>query len=90
MATKIPPHNLGEVAQCIARLIDKPKTSVAELAAMLPGPDFPTGGIIVGRAGVDEAYRTGRGRLVVRARATIEEGKDRDRILIHGNSLPGQ
>lgn len=83
MATKIPPHNLGEVASVIARLIDKPKLSVAEVAALLPGPDFPTGGIIVGREGVDEAYRTGRGRLVVRARATIEEGRERDRILIH-------
>jgi DNA gyrase subunit A len=83
MATKIPPHNLAEVAHVIAKLIDKPKLSVAEVAALLPGPDFPTGGLLLGRAGAEEAYLTGRGRLVIRARVTVEEGKDRDRILIH-------
>jgi len=83
MATKIPPHNLGEVAAVIAKLIDKPAMKPAEVAALLPGPDFPTGGIIVGRAGIDEAYRTGRGRLVVRARAAVEEGRgDREAVII--------
>ncbi len=83
MATKIPPHNLAEVARVIAALIDKPKMTPAKVAAMLPGPDFPTGGVIVGRAGIDDAYRTGRGRVVVRARAAVEEARgDRERIVI--------
>jgi DNA gyrase subunit A len=83
MATKIPPHNLAEVTRVIVALIDKPDLSADKVAAMLPGPDFPTGGLIVGRAGIDDAYRTGRGRLVVRARAMVEEGQgDRERIII--------
>jgi DNA gyrase subunit A len=83
MATKIPPHNLGEVARVIAALIDKPDLTPAKVAGMLPGPDFPTGGVIVGRAGIDDAYLTGRGRIVVRARAAVEEGRgDRERIII--------
>ena len=84
MATKTPPHNLAEVARVITALIDKPNLTLEKVAAMLPGPDFPTGGVIVGRAGIDDAYRTGRGRIVVRAQATIEEMRgDRERILIH-------
>ncbi len=89
MATKMPPHNLAEVARVITKLIDRPNMSVAKLTALLPGPDFPTGGIIVGRAGIEDAYRTGRGRLVVRARALVEEGRgDRERIII--NEIPYQ
>jgi DNA gyrase subunit A len=84
MATKIPPHNLAEVARVIAALVDKPNLKPEQVAALLPGPDFPTGGIIVGRAGIDDAYRTGRGRIVVRARATVEGTRgDRERILLH-------
>ena len=84
MATKIPPHNLAEVARVICALVDKPDMKPEKVAAMLPGPDFPTGGVIVGRAGIDDAYRTGRGRIVVRARATIEDMRgDRERIVIH-------
>jgi DNA gyrase subunit A len=84
MATKIPPHNLAEISRVICALIDKPELKPEKVAAMLPGPDFPTGGVIVGRAGIDDAYRTGRGRIVVRARATIEDMRgDRERIVIH-------
>jgi DNA gyrase subunit A len=83
MATKIPPHNLAEVTRVVTALIDKPNMKVEQVAALLPGPDFPTGGIIVGRSGVDEAYRTGRGRITVRARAALEEARgDRERIII--------
>jgi DNA gyrase subunit A len=89
MATKIPPHNLAEVARVVTALIDKPDMTPAKVAAQLPGPDFPTGGLIIGRAGVEEAYRTGRGRVVVRARASVEEGRaDRERIII--NEIPYQ
>ncbi|UCH77426.1 MAG: DNA gyrase subunit A [Candidatus Coatesbacteria bacterium] len=83
MATKIPPHNLAEVARVVTALIDKPKMKLEQVAALLPGPDFPTGGLIVGRSGVDEAYRTGRGRITVRARVALEEARgDRERIII--------
>jgi DNA gyrase subunit A len=79
MATNIPPHNLRELAAAISFLIDKFDTiddvSVEELLQFIPGPDFPTGGIIVGREGIDSAYATGRGRLVVRGMAHIEESK---------------
>jgi DNA gyrase subunit A len=89
MATKIPPHNLAEVARVICALVDKPDLKPEKVAAMLPGPDFPTGGVIVGRAGIDDAYRTGRGRIVVRARSTVEEMRgDRERIVI--NEIPYQ
>ncbi len=89
MATKMPPHNLAEVARVIAALIDKPNMTLAKVAAMLPGPDFPTGGVIVGRAGIEDAYLTGRGRIVVRARAAVEEARaDRERIVL--NEIPYQ
>jgi DNA gyrase subunit A len=89
MATKIPPHNLAEVARVICALVDKPDMKPEKVAAMLPGPDFPTGGVIVGRGGIDDAYRTGRGRIVVRARATVEDMRgDRERIVI--NEIPYQ
>jgi DNA gyrase subunit A len=73
MATNIPPHHLAEVAAAITTYIDNPATSVEELMKHVKGPDFPTGGIIVGRSGIRDAYRTGRGRIVMRARAHIEE-----------------
>jgi DNA gyrase subunit A len=73
MATNIPPHRLTEVVDAIVALIDDPNASVDTLSKHVKGPDFPTGGIIVGRAGIREAYRSGRGRIVMRARAHIEE-----------------
>src|SRR5213592_1931676 len=73
MATNIPPHNLGEVVNALVALIDEPEIDVDRLTRHIKGPDFPTGGIIVGREGIREAYRSGRGRIVMRARAHIEE-----------------
>ncbi|MBM3676633.1 MAG: DNA gyrase subunit A, partial [Actinobacteria bacterium] len=73
MATNIPPHHLGETIDAVVQLIDKPDASVDDLMKHVRGPDFPTGGIIVGRSGIRDAYRTGRGRVVMRARAHIEE-----------------
>ena len=73
MATNIPPHNLAEAVDAIVALIDKPSASVEDLMKHLKGPDFPTGGIILGRSGIRDAYRTGRGRIVMRARAHVEE-----------------
>ena len=73
MATNIPPHNLAETIDAVVALIDKPSASVEDLMKHVKGPDFPTGGIVVGRSGVRDAYRTGRGRIVMRARAHIEE-----------------
>jgi DNA gyrase subunit A len=82
MATNIPPHNLGEViAACIA-LIDKPDLALDELLALVPGPDFPTGGIILGRAGIRDAYRSGRGSIVVRGRVATETSKRGDTLII--------
>jgi DNA gyrase subunit A len=73
MATNMPPHRLAETIDAVVALIDKPSASVEDLMKYVKGPDFPTGGIIVGRSGVRDAYRTGRGRIVTRARAHIEE-----------------
>ena len=73
MATNMPPHNLGEVVDAIVALIDDPTADVDRLSRHLKGPDFPTGGIILGREGIREAYRSGRGRILVRARAHVEE-----------------
>jgi DNA gyrase subunit A len=73
MATNMPPHRLSETIDAIVTLIDKPNANVDDLMKHLKGPDFPTGAIIVGRAGIRDAYRTGRGRIVMRARAHIEE-----------------
>ncbi len=73
MATNIPPHNLGEVVDALVALIDEPTIDVERLGRHIKGPDFPTGGIIVGRSGIRDAYRSGRGRVVMRARAHIEE-----------------
>ncbi len=73
MATNMPPHHLGEAIDAVVALIDKPDANVEDLMKHLRGPDFPTGAIIVGRSGIRDAYRTGRGRIVMRARAHIEE-----------------
>jgi DNA gyrase subunit A len=82
MSTNIPPHNLGEVVAALTYLIGDPEAELDALMGFIMGPDFPTGGIIYGRGGIRDAYATGRGRIVVRARAHIEEQKDRDRIVI--------
>src|SRR3954463_15415 len=73
MATNIPPHNLAETIDAVVALIEKPDANVEDLMKHVKGPDFPTGAIIVGRAGIRDAFRTGRGRVVMRARAHIEE-----------------
>jgi DNA gyrase subunit A len=73
MATNIPPHNLGEVIDAVVTLIEKPDANVEDLMKHVKGPDFPTGAIVVGRSGIRDAYRSGRGRVVMRARAHIEE-----------------
>ncbi|MBD3399775.1 MAG: DNA gyrase subunit A [Candidatus Coatesbacteria bacterium] len=83
MASHMAPHNLGEVCRAVAAYIDNPEITVGELLEYIPGPDFPTGGVILGREGIREAYATGRGKLTVRGRAVIEEyKKDRQRIVI--------
>ena len=73
MATNIPPHNLGEVIDGCLALIDNPEVTIDELMQFIPGPDFPTAGLINGRSGIIEAYRTGRGRIYMRARSEIED-----------------
>jgi len=89
MATNIPPHNLGEIVDGLVALIDNPEMTADEIMKYVPGPDFPTGGLICGRAEIVEAYRTGRGRLVVRARASTEQAaKGRERIIV--TELPYQ
>ena len=83
MATSIPPHNMGEVCQALIMLLDNPEISIEEIMTVLPGPDFPTGGIICGRSGIRKAYLTGRSTIVVRARCHIEESKKgRSRIVV--------
>src|SRR6478735_4294295 len=76
MATNIPPHNLGEVIDATVHMIDNPDATPDKLMEFVKGPDFPTGGQILGRAGIMDAYRTGRGSVKMRAKATIEEGKN--------------
>ncbi|MGH6763828.1 MAG: DNA gyrase subunit A [Phyllobacterium sp.] len=83
MATNIPPHNLGEIVNACMALIDNPAIELPELMTIVPGPDFPTGGIILGRSGIHSAYSTGRGSVVMRGRATIEPMRgDREAIII--------
>ncbi len=90
MATNIPPHNLNEVIDACVALLDDPETTLADLMQYIKGPDFPTKGIIMGRAGIRQAYATGRGKILVRARAEFEEyGRDhRTRIIV--TELPYQ
>lgn len=82
MATNIPPHNLGEVIDGIIMLIDKPDATVIELMTKIKGPDFPTAGLILGKNGIREAYETGRGKIVVRAKSEIIEENGRNKIII--------
>ena len=90
MATNIPPHNLGEVIDACVAWIENPDLGLAELMAYLPGPDFPTAGIINGSRGIREAYQSGRGRIYVRARTRIEEGSSGARQSIVVTELPYQ
>ncbi|OUP77923.1 DNA gyrase subunit A [Anaeromassilibacillus sp. An172] len=89
MATNIPPHNLGEVVDAMDYLIDNPDATVADLMEYIPGPDFPTGATIMGRSGIRAAYATGRGKIVVRAKAEIVEEKN-GRFKIIVTELPYQ
>src|SRR5712664_979769 len=83
MATNIPPHNLREIIDATVLLIEKPEASLKEMMKLVPGPDFPTGGFIAGREGIEQAYKTGRGSFTMRAKAAIEDaGKDRENIII--------
>jgi DNA gyrase subunit A len=83
MATSIPPHNLGEVCRGVIALLDNPEITIQELMEHVPGPDFPTGGIICGRSAIWRGYETGRSTIVVRARTSVEETPKRTRIIIH-------
>ena len=83
MATNIPPHNLGEVIDAIDLVMDNPDCTLDEIMEHIKGPDFPTGGIIMGRAGIRAAYATGRGKITLRANTTIEEVKGRQCIIVH-------
>ena len=89
MATNIPPHNLGETIDAVCKLIDDPDCELAELMECIPGPDFPTGGIIMGRSGIRAAYATGRGKITVRAKTEIIETKN-GRFKIIVSELPYQ
>ena len=84
MATNIPTHNLGEVISAIHVLMDNPDATTEDLMKVLPGPDFPTGGVVMGKSGIRKAYETGRGTIVVRAKVDIEERKNgRQQIVVH-------
>ncbi len=86
MATNIPPHNLGETIDALLAMMEKPDISLDELMEHLPGPDFPTGGTILGRSGIRAAYATGRGSIIKRAKVSVEElrkGKDREALIVH-------
>ncbi|MBD3314313.1 MAG: DNA gyrase subunit A [Chitinivibrionales bacterium] len=83
MATNMAPHNLTEVVNAVIAAIDDPEIEIADLMKIIPGPDFPTGGVIYGRSGIRDAYMTGRGKVIVRARASVEEQENgRERIII--------
>ncbi|MCG8571495.1 MAG: DNA topoisomerase 4 subunit A, partial [Spirochaetes bacterium] len=88
MATNIAPHNVKEVVDAITAQIDNPEISINELMDHIKGPDFPTGGIIFGREGIKKAFKTGRGKITIRAKVTVEEHKNRECIIV--NELPYQ
>src|SRR5919106_3111443 len=90
MTTNIPPHNLGEAVGAIRRLVDNPDATVKDLRKFIKGPDFPTGGIIYGRDGIKECYEKGRGRIVIRARAIVEERESTGKQQIVVNEFPYQ
>jgi len=73
MATNIPPHNIGEAIDAVTMLIDNPDATIEDLMKVIPGPDFPTGGVIMGREGIVDAYTTGRGSIKVRGKAHVEQ-----------------
>ena len=89
MATSIPPHNLGEIIDATLHLVDNPEATVKDLMKFVKGPDFPTGGLILGRDGITEAYKTGRGSIKMRAKVAIEEG-ERGQMRIVVSELPYQ
>jgi DNA gyrase subunit A len=83
MATNMAPHNMGEIVDGLAMLIDNPDTTVEELMRAVPGPDFPTGGVVYGRNGIYEAYKTGKGKVIIRGKAEVVKGAgDREEIII--------
>ena len=89
MATNIPPHNLGETIDAVLAFMDKPDITLDELLELIPGPDFPTGASILGRAGIRAAYATGRGSIIMRAKVAVEElRKDREALIV--NEIPYQ
>ena len=90
MATSIPPHNMGEVVDAAIHLIENPKATVADLMRLVPGPDFPTAGMILGRDGIRQAYEKGRGTIAVRARATVEVHPRTEREAIVVTEIPYQ
>ncbi|HET7111877.1 MAG TPA: DNA gyrase subunit A [Gemmatimonadales bacterium] len=90
MATNIPPHNLKEIAKAIELLVDEPESTIADLRKVVKGPDFPTGGFIYGREGIKDAYETGRGRVIMRARAQIEEKESSGKSQIVITEIPYQ
>ncbi len=90
MATNIPPHNLREIVDAIIAFIDNPEITIDELMRIVPGPDFPTRGIIYGRSGIREAYETGKGHIVLRARAHIEQSRKDGRVRIVITEIPYQ
>ena len=90
MATKIPPHNLGEIIDGLIAVIDNPKLEVEELLELIPGPDFPTGGFIMGRDSIHQAYRTGRGIIPMRAKAMVEQNSRTGRESIIVTEIPFQ
>ena len=88
MATNIPPHNLGEVIDGVVAMIDNPEITIDELIKIIPAPDFPTRAIIMGKKGPEEAYKTGRGSIIIRSRAEIEENEDTGKCRIVVTELP--
>jgi DNA gyrase subunit A len=90
MATNIPPHNLREVAKAVELLVDEPESTIADLRKVIKGPDFPTAGYIYGREGIKDAYETGRGRIIMRARAQIEEKESTGKSQIVITEIPYQ
>ncbi len=88
MATNIPPHNLGEIIDATIALIQNPEISVNELIQIVPGPDFPTGGLIYGRSDIEQTYRTGRGSIVMRGRCQVEKTMKGDREQIVVTEIP--
>ena len=92
MATNIPPHNLGEVIDACCAYVANPEITIDEIIEKyVPGPDFPTGGLIMGKNGIQSAYRTGRGSVLMRGRTTFEElAKGRKAIIVHESAVPGE